>query len=336
MDQLNSFQIEFNQDPDIVVLGLGGYGIELVKNLRFNADMSPGIILMDRSVEHSNLNEAFSISLGDYSSDLSEGDVVAAGNVVREILPDLEGRLKTVSFAIIVAGLGGGVGSGAALELAAYFRKIRVPTIAFVTKPHPFIEGRKRFLTAAQAESELRNRLDCMISIDSESVIPEIDKQADSVRNNMIEKLQVLMDVLCNPGMMPVDFSRVKNALSCDTSATIITASATGDQRAVEASQRILSDPAVADFLNKPASIVVHVMSDERLTLFELDEAATMIMDNWGAEVDLTYGAATCEGLNLFRIGLIVGDQYQSLPLASVMNDDQDIESGPMRHAVMM
>ena len=114
------------------------------------------------------------------------------------------------------------------------------------------------------------------------------------------------------------------NIFRNDVDSAIAVATAKGPDRAREAAERILSDPIIADFKGKPAVLVLHLLAGDDLTLYELDNAASTILDNWGSEIDMTYGTATDPGRNgNLRLGMLVGLKNQNLQNQGLYSLDQ-------------
>jgi len=142
-----------------------------------------------------------------------------------------------------------------------------------------------------------------------------------------MDKIQTLMDAL-SPGMIPIDFNRIRTALTGSANSTVATARATGHQRAHEVVESVLADYSIEPFLNRKASILMHLQADEALSLYEVEEIAHLISDNWGDDIDLIYGVdhGGCKPGEL-RLGLIVGEYVDDLDLEyGVINESNEVD----------
>ncbi|MBN1552714.1 hypothetical protein JW979_14670 [bacterium] len=292
-----------------LLIGVGGYGTRLVSKIASRLLYAMHAIVVDRKSCLLNCPEnVTAMPMVDLPVNHPKGDLVAAARDAEKLFPLLSPSLDDVSFALIVAGFGGGVGSGATTMLVHHLRKAGIPVLLVVSVPDKRFDGRKKCLTAELAITDLKEKVAGLVILNPWVLDSSINDR--NMIDEMIEtKLDVLIDVLFDSGIVSVDMSYIKRVIAPDGNASIAVACTNGENRGIDAAQKIIADPAIQSYRNKPASLIVHVLAGDDLTLFELDEAASEISDNWGAEVDLTYGASMCSNRNgKFRIGVIVGD----------------------------
>jgi len=296
------------------LIGLGNLGVQLVKQVRINNARNTQVILIDREDELPVIaGSSHCLVLPSGVSGQRVDYPMDSSRTFRKLFRELDEFMQSASFVILVAGLGDDVSSGHIGALSNHFKTLGVPVIGLLMLPDPAVDGRKRHLSARYALNEIEASIPHKILIRLESLRSVVETSPGILNHILAEKLQVLVEILCNPGMMPVDFSRVQQAMDTACNAVIITATAFGKDRAREAAESILSNPDLERYLNNPSYLVVHVLADDDLTLFELDEAASLIAEQWGAEVDMIYGASTDHvNQGAFRLGLILGEQQET------------------------
>ncbi|MCK4574757.1 MAG: cell division protein FtsZ, partial [candidate division Zixibacteria bacterium] len=76
----------------------------------------------------------------------------------------------------ITAGMGGGTGTGAAPMIAEIAKEVGALTVAIITRPFIF-EGMKRIKRAKDGISELREKVDTLITIPNERLLEIVDKK---------------------------------------------------------------------------------------------------------------------------------------------------------------
>ena len=85
----------------------------------------------------------------------------------KELISD---SIKDGSLIIVVAGLGGGTGSGVSPVISKIAKELHIPTIAFVTSPLDF-EGKIRCKTAEDSIIQLQNVVDVLSVISIEKIL---------------------------------------------------------------------------------------------------------------------------------------------------------------------
>lgn len=158
-DQNKSFKIK--------LIGVGDYGIYIIEALGEMPNVESININTDwASMGKSNnpkLKIGKNITKGIGTGGLAEFGKKAAEED-KEIISKL---LKDSDIAIIVAGLGGGTGSGATPIVAKVAQELHIPTIVFVTTPFR-IEGKIRFKNSDYSIEKLQNVVDALVVISAD------------------------------------------------------------------------------------------------------------------------------------------------------------------------
>ncbi len=216
-----------------------------------------------------------------------------------KIIEALEGS----DMVFITTGLGGGTGTGAAPILASLATELGALTVAVVTKPFRF-EGRRRQRQAEQGLNELRECVDTVITIPNERLLNAVArgtpflesfKLADDV---LRQAVQGISDIITVPGLINVDFADVKTIMAGMGMALMGTGSAAGENRALEATQRAISSPLLEEASIEGAKgLLVNVTGGTDLTLFEVNEAMSIIHDSADPDANIIFGAVLDERL---------------------------------------
>jgi cell division protein FtsZ len=220
--------------------------------------------------------------------------------------------LEGADMVFITAGLGGGTGTGAGPIIASLATELGALTVAVVTKPYRF-EGRRRQRQAEQGLSELRECVDTVITIPNERLLNAVPKGTrfhESFRlvdDVLLQAVQGISDIITVPGLINVDFADVKAIMEGMGIALMGTGSATGDNRALEATQRAISSPLLEEASIEGAKgLLVNVSGGADLTLFEVNEAMSIIHDSADPDANIIFGAVLDERLtNEMKITVI-------------------------------
>jgi len=220
--------------------------------------------------------------------------------------------LEGADMVFITAGLGGGTGTGAGPIIASLATELGALTVAVVTKPFRF-EGRRRQRQAEQGLNELRECVDTVITIPNERLLNAVPKGTrfhESFRlvdDVLLQAVQGISDIITVPGLINVDFADVRAIMEGMGMALMGTGTATGDNRAMEATQRAISSPLLEEASIEGAKgLLVNVSGGADLTLFEVNEAMSIIHDAADPDANIIFGAVLDERLtNEMKITVI-------------------------------
>jgi len=282
------------------VVGVGGAGGNAI-NRMIDAALS-GVEFISINTDAQALDNSRASQKIQIGAKLTKG--LGAGSIPevgrRAIEEDRELVAEALSGAdmvFITAGMGGGTGTGAAPIVAEIAKELGVLTIAVVTKPFDF-EGKKRMSKALQGVEELKQRVDTLILIPNQKLLSVVQKEttlleafryADEV---LLQATKGISDLITVPGLINLDFADVKTVMSEMGDALMGTGYGTGDNRAVEAAQKAICSPLLENVsISGAKGVLVNITGGTNMTLFEVNEASSVIMDAAGAEANIIWGA---------------------------------------------
>jgi len=198
----------------------------------------------------------------------------------------------------IAAGMGGGTGTGAAPVIAKAARDKGILTVGVVTKPFAF-EGARRSRSADSGISELQQHVDTLIVIpnqnlfrlaNSETTFKEAFEMADEV---LQQGVRGITDLMVMPGLINLDFADVRSVMSEMGKAMMGTGEADGDNRAIEAAEKAISNPLLDGVSMKGAKgVIISITGGEDMRLMEVDEAASHIKELVDPDANIIWGSA--------------------------------------------
>ena len=211
--------------------------------------------------------------------------------------------LAGADMVFVTAGMGGGTGTGAAPVVARIARAQGALTVAVVTRPFEF-EGRRRMQSAEDGLQELRNHVDTLIVIPNQRLLTIVDKNtplreafrtADQVLHHATKGISDLITV---PGLVNLDFADVKTVMAERGNALMGAGIATGPNRAYEAAQSAVSSPLLDDISIAGAeALLVNVTGGESMSLHEINEAVSVVVDAAGHDANVIFGAVIDESM---------------------------------------
>lgn len=208
-------------------------------------------------------------------------------NIGREAALEDTGRiieiLEGADMVFITAGLGGGTGTGAAPVVASLAKELNALTVAVVTKPFSF-EGPRRMKQANAGLSELASMVDTVIQIPNDRLLelaPRGTSVADAFRNAddvLRQAVQGISDIITVPGLINRDFSDIRTIMVGMGFAMMGTASAKGENAAVEAARLAINSPLLEEGGVRGArAMLVNITGSSQLTLHDVNEACMLI-----------------------------------------------------------
>lgn len=220
--------------------------------------------------------------------------------------------LEGADMVFITVGLGGGTGTGAAPIIASLATELDALTVAIVTKPFPF-EGRHRMRQAEAGLEELRMAVDTLITIPNEKLLQAVERNV-SLGNAFLmaddvlrQAVQGISDLINTPGFINVDFADVRAIMKGMGVALMGTGQASGEHRAIEATQRAISSPLLEEATMCGArGVLVNISGGPDLTLTEVNEAMSVIHEAADPEANIIFGTVPVESLaNTMKVTVI-------------------------------
>ena len=282
----------------IKVVGIGGGGCNAVNRM-----IDAGL----KGVEFIAINtDAQALLMSDADVKLDIGREVTRGlgagsdpEVGRQAAEDhkaeIEEVLRGADMVFITAGEGGGTGTGGAPVVAEVAKAIGALTIAVVTRPFLF-EGRRRSVQAEQGIGKLKEKVDTQIVIPNDRLLSVANdktsvlnafKMADEV---LLQGVQGITDLITTPGLINTDFADVKMIMHDAGTALLGVGYASGEGRAMSAARQAISSPLLESAIDGARGILLNICGGSDLTLFEVNEAATVIHEVAHAEANIIFG----------------------------------------------
>jgi len=287
--------------PRISVIGVGGAGGNAIANM-MGADVQ-GVDFIVANTDAQALNASTAdrrIQLGlKITQGLGAGSRPEIGRAAaEETLAEIENALEGAHMCFIAAGMGGGTGTGAAPVIAKAARDKGILTVGVVTKPFAF-EGARRGRSADSGISELQQHVDTLIVIPNQNLFRLANsettfKQAFEMADEVLQQgVRGITDLMVMPGLINLDFADVRSVMSEMGKAMMGTGEADGDNRAIEAAEKAISNPLLDGVSMKGAKgVIISITGGEDMRLMEVDEAASHIKELVDPDANIIWGSA--------------------------------------------
>jgi len=217
---------------------------------------------------------------------------IAAQKEKEKITKILEGQ----DLLILVACLGGGVGSGATPFFAKISKRLGSLTYGIFTLPFKF-EGEKKMEIAKDSLRKLRPHLNSMTIIPNERIFKIIDKKTpltnalSMINKNLAKSLEGLIEMIYQPGLINIDFADLKTILEEKGKVTYLnTIEVEGPNRVQEAVKKLISNPLYPYTISGARGILFNISGESNLKLSEVNQISRAIWELVRGEAKIIFG----------------------------------------------
>jgi cell division protein FtsZ len=286
--------------PKITVFGVGGAGGNAVNNMIRSglqgcefvvANTGSRALMSSKADRMIQMGVAVTEGLGAGSQ--PEVGRAAAEEAIDEIVDHLTGS----HMVFVTAGMGGGTGTGAAPIIAEIAKEeVGALTVGVVTKPFEF-EGRRRMQQAEDGIEKLRAEVDTLLVVPNEKLLQVVERResvleafrkADDI---LRQGVQGITDLITVPGLINLDFADVEMVMRDAGSALMGIGVATGENRAADAARQAITSPLLESQIDGATGMLINVTGGEDLGLFEVHEAADLVVAQADSGANIIFGA---------------------------------------------
>lgn len=289
--------------PTVAIIGLGGAGCNIVSWIAQKEIVGSKIIAADTDAAHLMAVKAdVKILLGEqtYQGKGCGGFAERGTEAARESLKEIKKELLDSNLVFIIAGMGGGSGTGAAPVIAEAIREAGILTIGCVTIPFGYeVLRRKKAIFGIKA---LADRCDSLVVIDNSRLraiagsLPL--REGFAVANEFVGNfIKNITETITQASLVNLDYSDLRSVVERGGISAIGIGDAEGENRIEKAMEQALSTPLldVSD-ISRTYGVLIHIAGGEDMTLGEVTQAGEIILQKapntgrivWGAKVDDT------------------------------------------------
>ncbi len=283
----------------IRVIGVGGGGCNAINNMVDRGLNGVDLISINTDKQALDHTKSFiSIQIGkETTQGKGAGSVPDVGKKsAEESVEEIRENLKGSDMIFVTCGMGGGTGTGASPVVAKIGQELGALVVGIVTTPFSW-EGPKRINYANAGITELRQHIDALIVIPNQKLIEhsnknlkfcEAYKQVDEILYNATKGIA---DIITDHGYVNVDFADVKTVMKGMGDALMGIGVASGENRAIIATENALNSPLLDGISIKGAqAALVNINVGEDLSLNELNDVLSKIQEYAGPDVNVIHG----------------------------------------------
>ncbi|MCK5043409.1 cell division protein FtsZ [Candidatus Pacearchaeota archaeon] len=301
IENVDTHSINFDElragKASIKVIGVGGMGCNAVTWL-FNKGINGATIYAaNTDALHLSVTKADEKIL--IGKELTRG-LGCGGNpdrgreAAKETLVDVKKSIVGSDMVFVIAGMGGGTGSGAAPVIAQLAKETGAVVIGVVTMP--FEAEKARIDKAEFALQELRSVADTCIVLDNNRLVDIAGQlpieQAFAVANELVSTMcKGIVETITLPSLINLDYADVSAIMKNGGVAVIGIGEADTQDRVTEAVKQALTHPLLDVDYQGATGALIHITCGPDLKLEEFDLIGRTVSENLSPDAQVIIGA---------------------------------------------
>ncbi|QYM78076.1 cell division protein FtsZ [Horticoccus luteus] len=301
-------EILTDRNVAIKLVGVGGAGANAVDRLKMEnlERLQLSVINTDyQALSSSPVQDKVLIGMGVTRGLGAGGDPDLGREAAEADREKLNNVVKDCDLVFLLAGMGGGTGSGAAPVIAEAAAEAGALVIAFVTMPFSF-EGGRRIKQAEEGLQALRRVCDAVIPLPNDILLQEaapnetvLDSfgRADEWIGRGVKSIWAM---LSRTGLINLDFATLRQAFQTRGGKTLFgLGEGVGENAVADALESLKLCPLLAtpEFSRKADRLLVNIVGGTDLTLPKVNELMTAVAEQFGREPHIIMGAVIDESL---------------------------------------
>lgn len=306
-DQQKLEQLAQSSKPAVMAVGIGGAGCNIISWIKKEGVTGGRLISVNTDATHLSISEADSrILIGEKTTKgLGCGGYPKIGEqAMQESIQEVFNEVENSNILFLVAGLGGGTGTGGIVhlsrELQKKFKNNSVQRLIIGVATLPFQIETARMGAAKAAIQQLKHYCDTVVIIDNDRLnhlagnLPF--KEALGVANTTIGKfVKGVTETITAASLINIDYADLRAIMHNAGIASIGIGQGKDDGKVEHAVERALNERLLdVEDITKARGVLIHISGGEDMTLEEVHRGGELIKRYmppkskviWGAKVD--------------------------------------------------
>jgi len=320
--------------PSVSVVGLGGAGCNVVSWIKERGMVGGRLIAANTDATHLSISKADRrILMGErITGGLGCGGYPEKGEQsLKESLEQMRKELSGSKIIFIVAGLGGGTGTGASYALAEALRDSGALIVGVVTLP--FAVERVRLDTARKGIQRLKKSCDTVVVIDNNRLVKVAGNlsfaQGLGVANELVGIfVKDVTETITTASLINIDYMDLRTIMEKRGIAAIGAGYGIGEDR-VEKAVKLALEGQLLDIsdMSKAYGVLIHVSGGEDITLEEVTRAGELVMRSLPKKAKIVWGARVNPGMGKKAHVMVILTGVESL----FLSQQPKVRLGPVK-----
>lgn len=285
---------------NIKIFGVGGGGNKVLERLAESQLFNIQLVAVNTDARQLKAVAAKGIDtllIGEHlTNGLGTGGKAAVG---QQAAIDAEEQLREAMYGadmvFITAGMGGGVGTGAAPVLSRIAREMNVLSVGIVTEPFSF-EGKRKLSTAQLGIREMQAQMDALLVVKNDNLMKLQNNKKMSMAEafrladeTLRQSISCIVEIIQTTGIINVDFADAVTIFRQGDSSDAVLG--TGEaESAIEAVKAAINNPLVDKPIDGARGMIVNITSGSGIPMFDVGEATQFLYDNSHEDVNIIFG----------------------------------------------
>lgn len=322
----------------IKIVGIGGGGNNVLRRLASSGFDKSQLLAINTDVRQLKILDAEGIPCLLVGATATKGrgtggNVEKAQNAAISDKDEIAKALAGTDLVFITAGMGKGVGTGAAPVVAKIAHDMGILTAGMVTLPFSH-EGDRKMQTAKAGVELLSQHMDALVVVNNDNIekMPEfrhitVGETFSTVDEVLRQSISSIVELIETTGIVNVDFADVTTIFTQGEKSEAIFGTAVG-KTALEAVQNAISSPLIEISVRGARGMIVNITGSSQLALEAVSEANNYLWENTHPEVDLIFGLVADESMGDQVRATIIATNFDPKVLAEVQNQIKPIAFG--------
>jgi cell division protein FtsZ len=248
----------------------------------------------------------------------ADGNPSVGERAAEESAEDIFGFCHGAALMFVVAGLGGGTGTGAAPVVAEIAQNCGALTIGVATRPFAF-EGARRRQIAQHGLARLQEKSHALIVIPCERLLRAVEKRTSveaafqQVAAYVCEAVRAIAQLVVEPALIGLDLDDLRSLLADGGPALFTTADGRGLQRATDTARAAIASPVLDVSLEAARGAIISIRGGPSLALDEIGVVVDVMRSAMSPQAHTVFGAVIDPELaDTLRVSVVA--VYDRLP----------------------
>lgn len=281
--------------PKIKVFGIGGAGCHLMDKVIEKEISAAEFFVVDDDYGRLQISKCKNkIQL--VGSDHSGADYDYAKRTAIANKDKIIDAVKGADMIVLIAGLGGGIGSAVSPIWAEVAKENNIVCVAVVCTPFSF-EGKKRLHNAEISIKSLRKNANTTLVIPSEkaiSCLPENAPMSDAVKlvdAMVLDAIKTIVAPITKPAIINLEYEDIMFAFKESKNTYFGMGIGKGKEKCIDATRYAINCPMASTTIDYATKILLYVEGGDDFTMDDMNEVVTYVSAIADSKVDFFFGA---------------------------------------------
>lgn len=316
----------------IVIIGVGDSGCNIVNCIASDKTKLINYFVVNTDMQFfqkSNVSDENYIIFDNVTRGLGTGGNIKIGQKsAEENIEKIKEIIKGADVVFIIAGLGGGTGTGIAPVIAKICHENKILTISIVTRPFNF-ENKQIIANSIIGLNLLKENTDSLIIISNDKLLINkgdcsITTAFDESNKVLIKIVDIITDLILLPGIININLADLRNILNNSGITIVGFGSGKGNNKIVDAAENTFFSPLIEVPISSAKKIICAIFCGSKISLIEAQKCIDIIKKKIGSEINIKLSILVDKKIvnDEITIGIIACDFSKEFDINNVAQNE--------------